>query len=91
MFLPISDGSGLYSPAMLGVSRFQKRRLEVKDSIGNYKGMVSKTNTVNPVLSVYSKIDKTKVLKTNFCLMKIKVLQNALIPIGAFCNTFDLH
>ena len=51
-----------------------------------------------PVLSGHSKIDKTENLMTNSCLMKVKsiaecskskVLQNA--PIGAFCNTFDLH
>ena len=32
----------------------------------------------------HSNIDKTKVLMTNGCLMKVK-------SIGAFCNTFDLH
>ena len=45
--------------------------------------------TVKPVLSGHSKIDKTKMLMTNGNLMKVKVLQNA--PLGAFCNTFDLH
>ena len=30
-----------------------------------------------------------KILMTNGSLMKVKVLQNA--PLGAFCNTFDLH
>ena len=35
------------------------------------------------------KIDITKILMTNGNLMKLKVLQNA--PLGAFCNTFDLH
>ena len=41
--------------------------------------------------SGHSKIGKTKILMTNFNgnLMKVKVLQNA--PLGAFCNTFDLH
>ena len=34
-------------------------------------------------------MDKTKILMTNGSLMKVEVLQNA--PIGAFCNTFDLH
>ena len=40
-------------------------------------------------------MDKTKVLMANDSFMKVKsiaeckVLQNA--PIGAFCNTFDLH
>ena len=28
-------------------------------------------------------------LMTNGSLMKVEVLQNA--PLGAFCNTFDLH
>ena len=46
-------------------------------------------NTVKPVLSGHSKIDRTKILMTNGSLMKVKVLQNA--PIGAFCNIFDLH
>ena len=49
------------------------------------KGLV----TVKPVLSSHSKIDKTRILFTNGSLMKVKVLQNA--PLGAFCNTFDLH
>ena len=35
--------------------------------------------TVKPVLSGHSKIDKTKVLKTNGSLMKVEVLQNALL------------
>ena len=46
-------------------------------------------HTVKPVLSGHSKIDKTKIVMTNGSLMKKNVLQNA--PIGAFCNTFDLH
>ena len=37
----------------------------------------------------HSKIDKTKILMTNGSLMKVEVLQSA--PLGAFCNTFDLH
>ena len=45
--------------------------------------------TVKPVLNGRLKIDKTKVLMENGSLMKVKVLQNA--PVGAFCNTFDLH
>ena len=36
------------------------------------------TVIVKPVLSGHSKIDKTKVIKTNGSLMKSKVLQNAL-------------
>ena len=46
-------------------------------------------NTVKPVLSDHSKIDKTKVLKTNGGLMKVKSI--AECSLGAFCNTFDLH
>ena len=58
--------------------------------------MTSKTNswmykesTVKPVLSGHSKIDKTKVLKTNGSLMKVESI--AECSLGAFCNTFDLH
>ena len=52
------------------------------------------THTVKPVLSGHSKIDKTKTLMTNGSLMKVEsiaecLLQNA--PLGAFCNTYDLH
>ena len=43
---------------------------------------INKTaSTVKPVLSGHSKIDKTKVFKTNGSLMKLV----------AFCNTFDLQ
>ena len=45
--------------------------------------------TVKPVLSGHSKIDKTKVLKTNGSLMKVKGI--AECSLGAFCNTFDLY
>ena len=45
--------------------------------------------TVKPVLSGHSKIDKTKVLKTNNSLMKVDSI--AECSLGAFCNTFDLH
>ena len=40
-----------------------------------------------PVLSGYSKIDKTNVL--NGSLMKVE--SNAECSLGASCNTFDLH
>ena len=39
---------------------------------------------IKPVLSGHSKIDKTKVLKTNGSLMKVE-------GIAECCNTFDLH
>ena len=45
--------------------------------------------TVKPVLSGYSKIDKTKVLMVNDSLMKVESI--AECSLGAFCNTFDLH
>ena len=49
--------------------------------------------TVQSVLSGHLKIDKTKVLVENGSLMMVEsiveLLQNA--PLGAFCNTFDLH
>ena len=51
----------------------------------------SKENTVKPVLSGHSKIDKTKVLKVNGSLMKVESIADAECPLGAFCNTFDLH
>ena len=44
---------------------------------------------VKPVLSSHTKIDKTKVLKTNGRLMKVKRI--AECSLGAFCNSFDLH
>ena len=37
----------------------------------------------------HSKIDKTKIFMTNVASRRSRVLQNA--PLGAFCNTFDLH
>ena len=45
--------------------------------------------SVKPVLSGHSKIDKTKVLKTNGSLMKVKSI--AECSKKAFCNSFDLH
>ena len=46
-------------------------------------------NTVKPVLSGNSKIDKTKVFKTNGSFMKVESI--AECSLGAFCNTSDLH
>ena len=43
--------------------------------------------TVKPVLSGHSKTDKTKILKTNGSLMKVKVLQNALLEHSAILLT----
>ena len=45
--------------------------------------------TVKSVLSRHSKIDKTKILMTDGSLMKVESIADA--PLGAFCNTFDLH
>ena len=46
-------------------------------------------HTVKPVLSGHSKIDRTKVSKTNGSLMTVESI--AECSLGAFCNTFDLH
>ena len=46
-------------------------------------------NTVEPVLSRHSKIDKTKVFKTVGSLMKVESI--AECSLGAFCNTFEMH
>ena len=48
-----------------------------------------KRDTVKPVLSDHSKIDKTKVFKTNGSLMKVESISEC--SLGAFCNTFDRH
>ena len=57
--------------------------------IGRLKLKNNIENTVNPVLSGHSKIDKTKILMTNGSFMKVKSI--AECSLGAFCNTFDLH
>ena len=46
-------------------------------------------HTVKPVLNGHSKIDKTKIFRTNGSLMKVKSI--AECSLGAFCNTLDLH
>ena len=56
---------------------------------GQIFAILSLNSTVNSVLSGLSKIDKTKVLKTNGSLMKVQSI--AECSLGAFCNTFDLH
>ena len=45
--------------------------------------------TVKPFFSGHSKIDKTKVLKTNGSLMKVESITEC--SLGAFYNTFDLY
>ena len=52
-------------------------------------GHTFNADTVEPVLSGYSKKDKTKVLNTNGSLMKFESI--AECSLEAFCNTFDLH
>ena len=42
-------------------------------------------DSVKPVLSGFSKIDKTKILITNGSLMKVESI--AECSLGAFCNT----
>ena len=46
-------------------------------------------NTMKPVLSSHSKIDKTNALKTGGSLMQVESI--AECSKRAFCNTFDLH
>ena len=53
------------------------------------KKSLSKIVTTKPVLSGHSKIDKTKILKTNGSLIKVESISEC--SLGAFCNTFDLH
>ena len=49
------------------------------------KVKVNTSNTVKPVLSRHSKIDKNTILMTNGSLMKVKIIAEC------FYNTFDLH
>ena len=64
-------------------------RRQTKDQVLSYAVSSSRRNTVKPVLSGHSKIDKTKILMTNGSLMKVESI--AECSLGAFCNTFDLH
>ena len=45
--------------------------------------------TVKPVLSGHSK-DQKLVFKTDYRLMQVKKYCR-MLPLGALCNTFDLH
>ena len=75
--------------------------LRLIGSIGLRSGLVSKTlcnnyilatlfpNTVRPVLSGDSKLDKTKVLKPCGSLMQVK--STAEGSTGELCSAFDLH
>ena len=62
---------------------------EVKNQTKRPCDILSNSNTVKPVLSRHSKIDKTKILMTNGSLMKVESI--AECSLGAFCNAFDLH
>ena len=75
--------------ALLNMSAWMSDRSIYAHAIRSEISHVRPGYTVKPVLSSHSKIDKTKIFKTNVSLMRLKVLQNA--PFGAFCNTFDLH
>ena len=44
---------------------------------------------VEPVLSIHSKLDKTKLLKTDDISMPVESI--AECSLEALCNTFDLH
>ena len=48
-------------------------------------------NIVNPVLIGQSNIDKTKTLMTNGRLIHSGQKYRRILPLGTFCNTFDLH
>ena len=52
-------------------------------------GLHCLSNNSKTCLKQSLKIDKTKVLMENDSILKVEVLQND--PLGAFCNTFDLH
>ena len=66
-----------------------KSQLQNPELWNNPKSLLQVETTVKPVLTCHSKIDKTKVLKTNASLMKVESI--AECSPGAFCNTFDLH
>ena len=81
----------------MGLQRVDSLRIEAKDASFDQRSSLNRGYllapyfpvTVKPVLSRHSKIDKTKVLKTNGSLIKGKSI--AKCTLGAFCNTFDLH
>ena len=58
----------------------------------NSQQLSGKLCTVKPVWNGHSKIDKTKILMTHGSLMKVESIAECLLaPLGAFCNTSDLH
>ena len=62
--------------------------LEIQSYVHSFRQTLE-LHITKPVLSGHSKTDKTKVLKTNGSLMKVKSI--AECSLGAFCNTFGLH
>ena len=62
--------------------------LSVKEN--SYIHFIQKTTYSKPCLKRPLKIDKTKILMTNGSLMKVESIAECS-PLGAFCNTFDLH
>ena len=66
------------------MERHKWEHMNERKLIYSPKTPVSNVNTVKPVLSSHSKIDKTKVLMANVSLKMDE-------SIAAFCNTFDLH
>ena len=69
-----SEMSGDLKDSMLAIGRFLNPYFT-----GAILTLVTKPNTVKPVLSLHSKIFKTKILMTNGSLMKVK------------SNTVDIH
>ena len=60
----------------------------LRKDCNNVNGMFSFImNTIKPVLSRHSKIDKTKIFIKNGSLMKVK----SMAECSPFCNTFDVH
>ena len=88
----LSKAVGPVDPSFLVVkiSHFNKKYSSYSKSTNSTKQKVhvgcqySKTCIKQPL-----KKAKTKILITNGSLMKVEGFQNA--PLGAFCNTFDLH
>ena len=96
--MPSSSGSFLFAevlvfgytaqvPSFVGDRAACRCNIKYLNVICLLKLLYSKT--CPPVLRGHSKIDQTKVLKTNGSLMKVKNI--AECSLGAFCNPFDLH
>ena len=70
------------------VAKYQSQVI-ARNSVIWLQSSTKMQDTVKPVLSGHSKIDKTNTLLTNGSLMKVKSI--AECSLGAFCNTFDLY